>query len=161
MAKPWAKFLYTLFHLIFKVKVKSLSHVRLFATTWTAAYQAPLSMGFSRQEYWSGVPLPSPYYVHISVESFILYNSYFKVSLCLSHHICYCCVCFFCVIFLLVMCYITLLYHIVMKFWLVIVYCNVILLAVWILFYSFTKTWYFLKYLCISLILLRLIFKCG
>ena len=43
-----------------KVKVKSLSHVRLFATPWTAAYQAPLSIGFSRQEYWSGVPLPSP-----------------------------------------------------------------------------------------------------
>ena len=36
------------------------SRVRLFATPWTAAYQAPLSMGFSRQEYWSGVPLPSP-----------------------------------------------------------------------------------------------------
>ena len=43
-----------------KVKVKSFSHVRLFATTWTAAHQAPPSMGFSRQEYWSGVPLPSP-----------------------------------------------------------------------------------------------------
>ena len=43
-----------------KVKVKSPSHVRLLATPWTAAYQAPLSMGFSRQEYWSGVPLPSP-----------------------------------------------------------------------------------------------------
>ena len=43
-----------------KVKVKLLSHVRLFATPWTAAYQAPLSMGFSRQEYWSGVPSPSP-----------------------------------------------------------------------------------------------------
>ena len=43
-----------------KVKVKSLSRVRLFMTPWTAAYQAPLSMGFSRQEYWSGVPLPSP-----------------------------------------------------------------------------------------------------
>ena len=43
-----------------KVKVKSLSRVRLFATAWTAAYQSPLSMGFSRQEYWSGVPLPSP-----------------------------------------------------------------------------------------------------
>ena len=42
-----------------KVKVKSLSRVLLFATPWTAAYQAPLSMGFSRQEYWSGVPLPS------------------------------------------------------------------------------------------------------
>jgi len=43
-----------------KVKVKSLSRVRLFSTPWTAAYQAPPSMGFSRQEYWSGVPLPSP-----------------------------------------------------------------------------------------------------
>ena len=43
-----------------KVKVKSLSHVRLLATPLTAAYQAPLSMGFSRQEYWSGLPLPSP-----------------------------------------------------------------------------------------------------
>ena len=42
-----------------KVKVKSLSRVRLLATPWTAAYQAPPSMGFSRQEYWSGVPLPS------------------------------------------------------------------------------------------------------
>ena len=40
-----------------KVKVKSLSCVRLFTTPWTAAYQAPPSMGFSRQEYWSGVPL--------------------------------------------------------------------------------------------------------
>ena len=44
-----------------KVKVKLRSRVRLLATPWTAAYQAPLSMGFSRQEYWSGVPLPSPY----------------------------------------------------------------------------------------------------
>ena len=43
-----------------KVKVKSLSRVQLLATPWTAAYQAPPSMGFSRQEYWSGVPLPSP-----------------------------------------------------------------------------------------------------
>ena len=43
-----------------KVKVKSLSRVRLFATLWTVAYQAPPSMGFSRQEYWSGLPFPSP-----------------------------------------------------------------------------------------------------
>ena len=43
-----------------KVKVKSLSRVRPSATPWTAAYQAPPSMGFSRQEYWSGVPLTSP-----------------------------------------------------------------------------------------------------
>ena len=43
---------------ILKVKVKSLSCVRLFATPWTVAYQAPPSMGFSRQEYWSGWPFP-------------------------------------------------------------------------------------------------------
>ena len=43
-----------------KVKVKSLSLFQLLATPWTAAYQAPPSMGFSRQEYWSGVPSPSP-----------------------------------------------------------------------------------------------------
>ena len=43
-----------------KVKVKSLSRVRPSATLWTVAYQAPLSMGFSRQEYWSRVPWPSP-----------------------------------------------------------------------------------------------------
>ena len=43
-----------------KVKVKALSHVWLFETLWTVAYQAPPSMGFSRQEYWSGLPLPSP-----------------------------------------------------------------------------------------------------
>ena len=43
-----------------KVKVKLLSRVQLFVTPWSAAYQAPPSMGFSRQEYWSGVPLPSP-----------------------------------------------------------------------------------------------------
>ena len=42
-----------------KVKVESFSHVRLLATPWTVAYQAPPSMGFSRQEYWSGLPLPS------------------------------------------------------------------------------------------------------
>ena len=49
-----------------KVKVKSLSRARLLMTPWTAAYQAPASMGFSRQEYWSGLPLPSLsiYYYH-------------------------------------------------------------------------------------------------
>ena len=40
--------------------MKSLSHVQLFATPWTVAYQAPSSMGFSRQEYWSGLPFRSP-----------------------------------------------------------------------------------------------------
>ena len=44
-----------------KVKVKLISCVRLFVTPWTVAYQAPLSMGFSRQECWSGLPFPSPY----------------------------------------------------------------------------------------------------
>ena len=43
-----------------KVKVKSLSRSQLFTTPWTAAYQAPPSMEFSRQEYWSGLPFPSP-----------------------------------------------------------------------------------------------------
>ena len=58
-----------------KVKVKPLSRVRLLATPWTAAHQAPLSMGFSRHEYWSGVPLPSPdlhlgcFYILIIVNS--------------------------------------------------------------------------------------------
>ena len=46
-----------------KVKVKSLSRVQLLATPWTIAYWAPPSMGFSRQEYWSGLPLPSPTYI--------------------------------------------------------------------------------------------------
>ena len=53
-----------------KVKVKSLSHVWLPATPWTAAHQAPPSMGFSRQEYWSGVPLPSPARVLLGSNSF-------------------------------------------------------------------------------------------
>ena len=42
------------------MKVKLLSRVRLFANPWTVAYQAPASMGFSRQKYWSGLPFPSP-----------------------------------------------------------------------------------------------------
>ena len=49
-----------------KVKMKSLSRVWPLATPWTAAYQAPPSMGFPRQEYWSGVPLPSPLAVIIT-----------------------------------------------------------------------------------------------
>ena len=46
-----------------KVKVKSLSRAQLLVTSWTAAHQAPLSMGFSGQENWSGVPLPSPFLI--------------------------------------------------------------------------------------------------
>ena len=57
-----------------KVKMKSLSRVQLLATPWTAAYQAPPSMGFSRQEYWSGVPLPSPFLIPDSIISH-LYTS--------------------------------------------------------------------------------------
>ena len=49
--------------LLMKVKVKSLSHVRLFVIPWTIVYQAPPSTGFSRQEYWSGLPFPSPGYL--------------------------------------------------------------------------------------------------
>ena len=66
-----------------KVKVKSLrlstwklySRVRLLATPWTAVYQASLSMGFSRQEYWSGVPLPTPNMVYTHYYWFLLKRS--------------------------------------------------------------------------------------
>ena len=64
-----------------KVKGKSLSHVWLLATPWTAAYQAPPSMGFSRQEYWSGVPFPSP------IPSLLLPN-YWGARYCASQHLC-------------------------------------------------------------------------
>ena len=49
------------------MKVKTLSRIRLLATPWTAAHQAPPSMGFSRQEYWSGVPLPSLLYTAVYI----------------------------------------------------------------------------------------------
>ena len=58
-----------------KVKVKLFSHVWLLATSWTAAQQAPLSVGFSRQEYWSGVPLLSPI-------SCLSNHNYLLASLC-------------------------------------------------------------------------------
>ena len=57
-----------------KVKVKSLSRVLLLATPWTTAYQAPPSMRFSRREYWSGVPLPSPLVNYFSIESVIFFG---------------------------------------------------------------------------------------
>ena len=69
-----------------KSEVKSLSRVRLLATPWTAAYQAPPSMGFSRQEYWSGVPLPSPIlYLYL----LSIFNTAAKVTLSSSksHHV--------------------------------------------------------------------------
>ena len=70
-----------------KVKVKSLSRVQLLATPWTAAYQAPPSMGFSRQEYWSGVPLPSPFYILFLLKKFfftyflLFYQKNFRIIL--------------------------------------------------------------------------------
>ena len=74
-----------------KVKVKSLSCVRLLATPWTAAYQAPLSVRFFRQEYWSGVPLPSP---TGAVEKYQNQITSFSVSSWLVVFVCVCvCVC--------------------------------------------------------------------
>ena len=55
-----------------KVKVKSFSHVRLLATPWTAAYQAPPFIGFSGQQYWSRVPLPSPVDICYTISTCIL-----------------------------------------------------------------------------------------
>ena len=68
-----------------QVKVKSLSSVWFLATPWTAPYQAPLSTGFSRQEYWSGLQLPSPiYYTHILFVRLFYQspNEVLKVSWC-------------------------------------------------------------------------------
>ena len=63
-----------------KVKVKSLSRVRLFATPWTAAHQAPPSRRFSRQEYWSGLPLSSPVLDTIVVLRFFFLNIHTALS---------------------------------------------------------------------------------
>ena len=57
---------------------KSLGRVRLSATPWTAACQAPPSMGFSRQEYWSGVPLPSPSITPVTWNLKFSITTYFK-----------------------------------------------------------------------------------
>ena len=72
-----------------KVKVKSLSRVRLLATPWTAAYQAPPSMGFSRQEYWSGnLPLKSIcYHEHLSLVLLFHSNGYSAMSILILHSI--------------------------------------------------------------------------
>ena len=72
-----------------KVKVKSLSRVRLFVTPWTAAYQASPSMGFSRQEYWSGVPSPSPIYM------LYIYKHIFAVYVYIYTYIYICCICIY------------------------------------------------------------------
>jgi len=63
-----------------KVKVKSLSHVRLLVTPWTAAFQAPPSMGFSRQEYWSGMPLPSPIIGYTSTQNVFGIKNFFNLK---------------------------------------------------------------------------------
>ena len=78
-----------------EVKGKSLSRVRLLVTPWTAAYQAPLPMGFSRQEYWSGVPLPSPDLVTKQQQKCKLLNttqerSIWDCSLCFCPFRCIC-----------------------------------------------------------------------
>ena len=86
-----------------KVKMKSLSRVWLLATPWASAYQAPLSMGFSRQKYWSGVPLPSPYLsthlsiyhhllapdydVHNYMSIYIYLSTYLSTHLSIYHHL--------------------------------------------------------------------------
>ena len=64
-----------------KVKVKLLSRVPFLATSWTAAHQAPPSMGFARQQYWSGVPLPSPnnYYITQQFHSLVMYARKLKI----------------------------------------------------------------------------------
>ena len=70
-----------------KVKVKSFSFVQLLATPWTTAHQAPLSMGFSRQEYWSGVPLPSPEvlikrrHIHFSLMGLCIFLNLYTIFL--------------------------------------------------------------------------------
>ena len=53
----WYKYTYIC---IYTIHVSHFGHIRLFAILWTTAYEAPLSMGFSRQEYWSGLPCPPP-----------------------------------------------------------------------------------------------------
>ena len=63
-----------------KVKVKSLSRVQFFATPWTATYQAPPSMGVSRQEYWSGVPSPSPFSSTFPTNSLFSLTFFFFLS---------------------------------------------------------------------------------
>ena len=76
-----------------KVKVKSLSDVRLLATPWTSAHQAPPSMRFSRQEYWSGVPFPSPnkslflhkFYMVVLMSYLLIINQNWKQPICLSN----------------------------------------------------------------------------
>ena len=73
------------------MKVKSLSRARLVATPRTAAHQAPLSMGFSRQEYWSGLPLPSPRnYTTLKEKKYLVYGRpcLFIISLGLSFLTC-------------------------------------------------------------------------
>ena len=68
-----------------KVKVKLMSRVWLFETPWTTAYQAPLSVGFSRPEYWSGLPLPFPYWCTVICNN-VLWSSVFLCSVHFLFH---------------------------------------------------------------------------
>ena len=71
------------------MKVKLLSRVRLLATPWTVAHQAPPSMGFSRQEYWSGVPLPSPILpVRYNQKPLLLFSLQVMSDLLCPHRLC-------------------------------------------------------------------------
>ena len=74
-----------------KVKVKSLSRIWLSATPWTAAYQAPPSMGFSGQQYWSGVPLPSPCVwvlgIKITPVSLLMWHPFYLLLPLLTFHL--------------------------------------------------------------------------
>ena len=77
---------YKWYHMIYIRSDQLLSRVRLFATPWTAADQAPPSMGFSRQEYWSGVPSPSPNYSqNITQDLILMSHSFSKVSKSIHH----------------------------------------------------------------------------
>ena len=82
----WNLLSLVLFHMVkVKVKVKSLSRVWLFATLWTVAHQAPPSMGFSRQEHWSGLPFPSPLGM-VLPPSFLYFfrgNGLYEIMFCL------------------------------------------------------------------------------
>ena len=64
-----------------KMKMKSITHIQLLATPWASAYQAPPSMGFSRQEYWSGVPLPPLIHVPVTSNSSTLLTSIFILDI--------------------------------------------------------------------------------
>ena len=88
-ATPFGLFILVLFTMLLLVLLSRFSRVRLFVTPWTAAHQAPPSMGFFRQECWSGVPLPSPGkpYIHVYICVYILFHtlSHYGLSQDIEH----------------------------------------------------------------------------